>query len=763
MLGVAHQVVANLGADEFRDWLKSSVGALRVKNPELIEAIWALQAPIATTNYDDLLIEGRPEQRPWTWLQHAQVLDWAHGNRSGIFHFHGHWDSPESVVLDPRSYQRNLQDDKAQAVLQALGAMTAFLYIGCGEGLADPHFESFREWLKSRFAGSGFFHYRLCLEKEAAELEKKHSGEGMRIVSYGADYGDLAPFLRSLAPGKPSVSPPLPSTTGPVLPGRPICFGRTSEVETLVAAFLAQPPEPVVVVGGAGMGKSTITLEALHDPKIREWFGKRRFFVRCDGAQGRETLAQEIARTLGLVPQGSTALESQICNWLEASPALLVLDNAETPWEVPEETTRVEELFGVLASVPGLAFAVSLRGEQFPGGVRWGRQIRVGPLSPEAARQVFQEIAGPDFSAKEKDLGLLLRELDYWALPVTLLAHQAQSEPNLPSLRQRWEKHRTRLLQRAGGKEKATSLNVSLELSYDSPRLTESSRRLLSFLGVLPDGISPEDLPALLPEKVDEAAALLRQAGLALRTDPRLRVLAPVREWIAEAHPPVQADLERTLDHFVELARLGDQVGRMGGAQALARLLPDLRNLESAVTTRLDQPDAAPGIQAARDLAEFFRFTGWGTSELLHKARRVAKNGGDQQGEANCLQSLGNLAFRRSQNEEAREHWEKARSLFLQVGDQLGEANCVLSLGEAALQTSTEDPRPLFEEALALYKQVQVSYSIARAHRRLARISEEPERSRHVQIAREIWAAQDLPDLVVELDREFGTASALQE
>jgi tetratricopeptide (TPR) repeat protein len=621
-----------------------------------------------------------------------------------VFHFHGHWDSPESVVLDPRSYERNLLDDSAQAVLQALGTVSSFLYIGCGEGLSDPHFEQFRKWLKTCFGGAGFFHYRLCLEREAAELEKQHAQEGMRILPYGADYGDLAPFLRSLAPGASAPSKPEPLPAPSLLPGRPICFGRENEVEILVAAFCAEPAEPAVVVGGAGMGKSTITLEAMHDPRVRKRFGARRFFVRCDGAKGREGLAEEIARTLGLKPQGNVALESQVATWLQWAPTLLILDNAETPWEVPEETAGVEELLSSLANVSDLALAVSMRGEQWPDGVRWGA-VRVGPLSADSAREAFFQVAGKDFSAEPELLDRLLRELDYWALPINLLAHQAQSEPNLANLAKRWKDERIKVLERAGGKSKLTSLTASLEMSYTSPRLSERARRLLGLLGYLPDGISPEDLPALMPDG-SQAAALLRQAGLTVR-DVRIRVLAPIREWLIETHPPEPADFQRAVDQYVALASLGNQVGRKDGALASARLLAELRNLEAMVTTRLRQPDPGPGIQAACDLSQFFWLTGWGSPQLLHAARTAAEEAGDPWGEADCLRRLGELAFYRSQNEAAREMFDQARTLYQQLGSQLGEANCFWRLGELAFRRSqNETAREMFDQARTLYQQL---------------------------------------------------------
>src|SRR5215213_4811496 len=77
-LAVAQAVSKALGAPdggEFRRWLAETVGSLEVKARTLIDAIHALGAPIATTNYDDLLTRGRGiEHVPWTDVAAAQEI-----------------------------------------------------------------------------------------------------------------------------------------------------------------------------------------------------------------------------------------------------------------------------------------------------------------------------------------------------------------------------------------------------------------------------------------------------------------------------------------------------------------------------------------------------------------------------------------------------------------------------------------------------------------------------------------------------------------
>jgi hypothetical protein len=92
------------------------------------------------------------------------------------------------------------------------------------------------------------------------------------------------------------------------------------------------------------------------------------------------------------------------------------------------------------------------------------------------------------------------------------------------------------------------------------------------------------------------------------------------------------------------------------------------------------------------------------------------------------------------------------------VGDVLGEANCIRSLGDIALARSQhEEARANFETALALYERIPEPYSMGWTQVRLARLAtEEKERNALVRAARLAWTQIDRPDLVAQLDEEFG-------
>src|SRR5262249_41257292 len=150
----------------------------------------------------------------------------------------------------------------------------------------------------------------------------KDPGQRYRRVS--ALHKALKRLLDRL-PDPPDLSPP------PGLPQRPLCIGREKQIEAVLRGVLSRRRLPVPVLGSPGIGKSTVTLAALHRPRVVRAFPTRRFFVPCDIAQSGEALAAAIAYTLGLGLGPHP--ERRVIAELDHTPAVLVLDNLETPWE----------------------------------------------------------------------------------------------------------------------------------------------------------------------------------------------------------------------------------------------------------------------------------------------------------------------------------------------------------------------------------------------------------------------------------------------
>jgi tetratricopeptide (TPR) repeat protein len=314
------------------------------------------------------------------------------------------------------------------------------------------------------------------------------------------------------------------------------------------------------------------------------------------------------------------------------------------------------------------------------------------------------------------------------------------------------------MLQRASATHRLLNFEVSYEISIQGPRMTDEARRLLSLLSFLPGGVAHGDLDTVFPGQGAKAATILRQVGLAFDQDRRLRLLAPLRDYVQGAHPPSPDDQLPALSHYLGLARsLGEKAGREGGAEAVARLTPEAANIEVAILRELAESAAATAIKSALSFGEFARFTGLGTTAGLEQAAMAAQKQGANDLTAQCFSRLGDIALDRSDHDTARTHYEAARPLYQRVGSILGEANCIRGLGDLARARSDHDTaRTHYEAALAIYERIPEPYSIGTTHRLLALIAEDNERRRHVDAAREAWQSIGRGNLVAELTEEFG-------
>jgi tetratricopeptide (TPR) repeat protein len=387
---------------------------------------------------------------------------------------------------------------------------------------------------------------------------------------------------------------------------------------------------------------------------------------------------------------------------LGKAPVLLILDNAETPWVA--DLLGVEELLGRLAGVPRLALLVTLRGNERPKGVAWLQSARPEPIKLSASRELFHSITEAKFE-RDPRLDSLLSALDHVPLAITLVASLAEGEPNLESIWQRWNNEHTAMLCRAGGKDRQTNMELSYELSWTGPRMTPEAKRLLQLLALLPAGLAHTDLAVVL-QQGHAAASTLRKTGLAFDEVDRLRVLAPLREYVREHYPPDSEDLQRMIKHFISLAtEYGQLVGENQGGTVLKRLLADAPNIEAMMMRGLsDKILTDLLIKAAPVWADYVRFSGVGSPAPFEGAAEAAKLAGDLLGQARCTWGLGNIARARADYDEAQACYERALTLFRQADYRFGQANCIFSLGEIARHCGNHQKAQVhYEEALPLY------------------------------------------------------------
>lgn len=271
-------------------------------------------------------------------------------------------------------------------------------------------------------------------------------------------------------------------------------------------------------------------------------YRNRRFFVPCASVTTYEGIITTIAASLDL-PKVYVLSQDVILSFLSGGrvPTMLVLDNFETPWEQTGTRGKMEELLCHLCGLPTLTLVVTMRGAERPLGPSWSSpHPPLRTLDLQAARQTFVAISGID--EQDPHIDALLSAVDRLPLAITLMANMAQVESTVTLLR-RWETEKTSMLTR-GGSDRLDSLDMSIAISLSFPRMTEValSQTLLSLLSLLPCGEIDEAIFSAFPcsQELPKAISRLLSTALAFRNanTSRLRVLAPIREYMLHHHPP---------------------------------------------------------------------------------------------------------------------------------------------------------------------------------------------------------------------------------
>lgn len=198
-------------------------------------------------------------------------------------------------------------------------------------------------------------------------------------------------------------------------------FGRDAVLERLVGMILDGDRRPILLQGGPGVGKSALSIAALHDTRLVQHFGEHRLFIRMEVVTLGEQVLDAVGAALG--ERTSEDRAARALRRLAQAPCLLVLDNLETPWEAAGQGPATGEALAQLAAVPGLRLVASIRGSERPGAVAWRGPGEIAPLAAADARALFLAVAGEPH-ASDPDLDALLRVLDGLPLAIDLMARR---------------------------------------------------------------------------------------------------------------------------------------------------------------------------------------------------------------------------------------------------------------------------------------------------------------------------------------------------
>lgn len=730
---VADELTAFLGGGqgrEFSVWIEENISSIAAIDTRLVDAIAGLNAPIATTNYDDIL--SRVTQQPVIyWDDYAQVAAFLKGERNGILHLHGHWRRPETIILGSSSYNK-LNQEPRRTLLQQLGALTrpSFL-IGCSqEGMSDPDFAKLNEFV-TEWPASTERRYWLVRNSIATD-EPKAPLSNFYPIPFGDRYEELPPFLERLSPCTAANTSPRLIEIRAIddYQPRPQIFGRADEVKRIVNNILNGVH--TIVAGAPGMGKTALATEVCYRDEVVAKYGRRRIFVSLDEVEDARSIAVQIVDALGLQPTGDVpTLLHQIAGAVADAPFVIVIDNAEAVFE--ENFEEAERVLRLIAQRPQICIVLTLRGTA-PNLPMSDTIDDLVKLDEAASRQAFLTVSGERF-ASDPELPELIGILEGHPLSIELMAARARDVSALIEIRRMWEAEHAEILRRPGAREgRLTSVRASLALSINSPRMRNSrpARKLLEVLSVLPDGALEQNVPRLLgsPAQISRsraAEAVTTLRGLRLieaRTGSRVRMLNPLRESVRLHKGFRLENIQRTTRYMMKLAEQGNRAYSSDWGKVRASLEGEAGNLEYVAGLLTRQSVRDNYIPALIGLLRFIQSSGRSIPLWYNGVVDQCVEKGNFRAAADLSNEMAEVEKDHSNFYLARKYAQEALIYSQRSGSKIGRGNALSGLGEVAMILSNhrearEDPT----EALGYYRAAGNSLGIANTSLELANLA----------------------------------------
>jgi hypothetical protein len=240
------------------------------------------------------------------------------------------------------------------------------------------------------------------------------------------------------------------------------------------------------------------------------------------------------------------------------------------------------------------------------------------PLSDNAAQQIFSDITDNCYEAE--DINQLLQLTDKIPLAVDLIAHLVDHE-GFSQVLARWETEKTTLL--SIGYDRRSNLDVSIQLSLSSPRITSESKELLSLLSILPDGLSDVELVQSnlpIPNILACKATLLATSLVYQDTKKRLRSLMPIREHMQQFLPLSRFLAQSLRTHFYSILKLYLKHRDEQWRPVVNQIASNLGNLQEVLQLGLSKndPNLVDTMYCAFSLNSFYRITGRGHTPLMN-------------------------------------------------------------------------------------------------------------------------------------------------
>jgi predicted ATPase/class 3 adenylate cyclase len=424
--------------------------------------------------------------------------------------------------------------------------------------------------------------------------------------------------LRQLGPG---AFPPLKTLhrTNLPVPATPF-LGREEELERLAALASVSGTRLLTLTGPGGSGKTRLALQLAAELADDRPGGV--FWVPLAPLRDPELVQAEIARSLGVVPEGGLSLGDAVAERLTRSAALLLLDNCE------------HLVSGVAAAVaPLLAAAPSLlvlATSREPLAIAGEREAPVDPMSADDAVELFVDRARSIRPGVERDTTVerIVERLDRLPLAVELAAARIRAlSPT--ALLDRLDRALPLLTGgRRDAEERQRTLRAAIAWSVDL--LDEDERGLLARLAVFAAGARLDAVEGVADGELDVLESLVAKSLVRVRDDAdgerRYWLLETIREYAGELLEATGEDGATSAAHarwFTALvAEIGPGLRDRRQRDSLARIDDELDNVRVALSGATTRGECETVAAAAWELVQY-----WDIRGLFDEAIRVAEEG----------------------------------------------------------------------------------------------------------------------------------------
>lgn len=477
--------------------------------------------------------------------------------------------------------------------------------------------------------------------------------------------------------------------------------GRDEDVDALARAIMTGS-RAVLVEGGPGVGKTELTKAVAHDFRVTARFGRRTWFVELEAATSAEAMKNAITRTLGCDPQHGF---QATLDTLRDKPALVILDNLETPWEPVAEREATQAVLAGLVAVPGVALLASMRGQEWMKQPTWLTHP-LPVLSHDDAAALFAAIAGP-WVHQDPALNDFLTALGGLPLAIELVARRAHGRTSLAPLWAEWGRIGTELARHPDFTEaRLTSLPHSIELSLLSHRATAPALRLLSLLGCLPGGLATQDLATLMSDDAYAAEERLLALGLAVERSGRITLLPPIRDHASRRCLPSAETRRQWVAHFLTLTEACGATREKVEAGGSLRFRDEIGNVEAAFRASLSSGEVSSLRHAVECLGHLTYVSALSTN-VFEELELGFRNIGDVSSQAICIKCDGDIALRRSDYEKASLAYRRAIDLLDPETDAHHRAECLRHIGDIELSVPNFDTAAvMFNEAARIFQRI---------------------------------------------------------